>query len=180
MMAKRNKTKIPQIVATLSLLRRGCKAGAGRHPDKRKRPFSQPAAKVRDDKKIPSWCPCDLKRKTPSPSDGRNIIAVAAVHRPGAGRLRLSRRGRMVGPFQMPAEKGARMTKRVTLQPGDLVCYNVGGAKETSLAHVVEVRHPKQRPTLTPLSEIWKTDKAPFSSSGSKLVTTSPAHGITT
>ena len=34
------------------------------------------------------------------------------------------------------------MTKRVTLQPGDLVCYNVGGAKETSLAHVVEVRHP--------------------------------------
>ena len=41
--------------------------------------------------------------------------------------------------------KGARMTKRVTLQPGDLVCYNVGGAKETSLAHVVEVRHPKQR-----------------------------------
>ena len=37
------------------------------------------------------------------------------------------------------------MTKRVTLQPGDLVCYNVGGAKETSLAHVVEVRHPKQR-----------------------------------
>ena len=35
------------------------------------------------------------------------------------------------------------MTKRVTLQPGDLVCYNVGGAKETSLAHVVEVRHPK-------------------------------------
>ena len=40
------------------------------------------------------------------------------------------------------------MTKRVTLQPGDLVCYNVGGTKETSLAHVVEVRHPKQRPTL--------------------------------
>ena len=40
------------------------------------------------------------------------------------------------------------MTKRVTLQPGDLVCYNVGGAKETSLAHVVEVRHPKQRLTL--------------------------------
>jgi len=37
------------------------------------------------------------------------------------------------------------MTKRVTLQPGDLVCYNVGGAKETSLAHVVEVRHPKRR-----------------------------------
>ena len=37
------------------------------------------------------------------------------------------------------------MTKRVTLQPGDLVCYNVGGAKETSLAHVVEVRHPKGR-----------------------------------
>ena len=35
------------------------------------------------------------------------------------------------------------MTKRVTLQPGDLVCYNVGGAKETSLAHVAEVRHPK-------------------------------------
>jgi hypothetical protein len=35
------------------------------------------------------------------------------------------------------------MEKRVTLQPGDLVCYNVGGAKETSLAHVVEVRHPK-------------------------------------
>lgn len=34
------------------------------------------------------------------------------------------------------------MTKRVTLQPGDLVCYNVGGAKETSLAHVVEVCHP--------------------------------------
>lgn len=40
------------------------------------------------------------------------------------------------------------MTKRVTLQPGDLVCYNVGDAKETSLAHVVEVRHPKQRLTL--------------------------------
>ena len=42
------------------------------------------------------------------------------------------------------------MTKRVTLQPGDLVCYNVGGAKETSLAHVVEVRHPKPyfRPAL--------------------------------
>ena len=40
------------------------------------------------------------------------------------------------------------MTKRVTLQPGDLVCYNVGGAKETSLAHVVEVRPPKQRLTL--------------------------------
>jgi len=40
------------------------------------------------------------------------------------------------------------MTKRVTLQPGDLVCYNVGGAKKTSLAHVVEVRHPKQRLTL--------------------------------
>ena len=40
------------------------------------------------------------------------------------------------------------MTKRVTLQPGDLVCYNVGGTKETSLAHVVEVRHPKQHPTL--------------------------------
>tara|TARA_R110000851_G_scaffold14148_1_gene48082 strand:+ start:50 stop:325 length:276 start_codon:yes stop_codon:yes gene_type:complete len=37
------------------------------------------------------------------------------------------------------------MTKRVTLQPGDLVCYNVGGTKETSLAHVVEVRHPKRR-----------------------------------
>ena len=36
------------------------------------------------------------------------------------------------------------MTKRVTLHPGDLVCYNVGGAKETSLAHVVEVRHPKR------------------------------------
>ena len=36
------------------------------------------------------------------------------------------------------------MTKRVTLQPGDLVCYNVGGAKETGLAHVVEVRHPKR------------------------------------
>ena len=36
------------------------------------------------------------------------------------------------------------MTKRVTLQPGDLVCYNVGGVKETSLAHVVEVRHPKR------------------------------------
>ena len=44
--------------------------------------------------------------------------------------------------------KGARVTKRVTLQPGDLVCYNVGGAKKTSLAHVVEVRHPKQRLTL--------------------------------
>ena len=42
------------------------------------------------------------------------------------------------------------MTKRVTLQPGDLVCYNVGGAKETSLAHVVEVRHPKQRRTSNP------------------------------
>ena len=41
------------------------------------------------------------------------------------------------------------MTKRVTLQPGDLVCYNVGGTKETSLAHVVEVRHPKQRLTLS-------------------------------
>ena len=40
------------------------------------------------------------------------------------------------------------MTKRVTLQPGDLVCYNGGGAKETSLAHVVEVRHPKRRLTL--------------------------------
>ena len=40
------------------------------------------------------------------------------------------------------------MTKRVTLQPGDLVCYNVGGSKKTSLAHVVEVRHPKQRLTL--------------------------------
>ena len=36
------------------------------------------------------------------------------------------------------------MTKRVTLQPGDLVCYNVGGTKETSLAHVVEVRHPRR------------------------------------
>jgi len=36
------------------------------------------------------------------------------------------------------------MTKRVTLQPGDLVCYNVGGTKKTSLAHVVKVRHPKQ------------------------------------
>jgi hypothetical protein len=36
------------------------------------------------------------------------------------------------------------MTKRVTLQPGDLVCYNVGGAKKTSLAHVVEIRHPKR------------------------------------
>ena len=34
------------------------------------------------------------------------------------------------------------------MQPGDLVCYNVGGAKETSLAHVVEVRHPKRRLTL--------------------------------
>ena len=34
------------------------------------------------------------------------------------------------------------MTKRVTLQPGDLVCYNVGKYKNTSLAHVVEVRHP--------------------------------------
>lgn len=30
------------------------------------------------------------------------------------------------------------------MQPGDIVCYNVGGAKETSLAHVVEVRHPKK------------------------------------
>ena len=40
------------------------------------------------------------------------------------------------------------MTKRVTLQPGDLVCYNVGGAKETSLALVVEVRHPN--PYLRP------------------------------
>ena len=38
------------------------------------------------------------------------------------------------------------MTKRVTLQPGDLVCYNVGGTKETSLAHVVEVRHPRAKP----------------------------------
>ena len=36
------------------------------------------------------------------------------------------------------------MTKRVTLQPGDVVCYNVGGAKKTSLAHVVEIRHPRQ------------------------------------
>ena len=43
------------------------------------------------------------------------------------------------------------MTKRVTLQPGDLVCYNVGGAKETSLAHVVEVRHPKRRGYGDPL-----------------------------
>ena len=34
------------------------------------------------------------------------------------------------------------MTKRTTLQPGDLVCYNVGKYKNTSLAHVVEVRHP--------------------------------------
>lgn len=41
------------------------------------------------------------------------------------------------------------MTKRTTLQPGDIVCYNVGGSKKTSLAHVVEVRHPKQRLTLT-------------------------------
>ena len=41
------------------------------------------------------------------------------------------------------------MTKRVTLQPGDIVCYNVGKYKNTSLAHVVEVRHPKQRLTLT-------------------------------
>jgi hypothetical protein len=36
------------------------------------------------------------------------------------------------------------MTKRVTLQPGDLVCYNVGKRKNTSLAHVVEVRHPRR------------------------------------
>ena len=35
------------------------------------------------------------------------------------------------------------------MHPGDLVCYNVGGAKKTSLAHVVEVRHPKQRLTLS-------------------------------
>jgi len=34
------------------------------------------------------------------------------------------------------------MTKRVTLHPGDLVRYNVGKYKNTSLAHVVEVRHP--------------------------------------
>ena len=34
------------------------------------------------------------------------------------------------------------MTKRVTLQPGDLVRYNVSKRKNTSLAHVVEVRHP--------------------------------------
>ena len=34
------------------------------------------------------------------------------------------------------------------IKVGDLVCYNVGGAKETSLAHVVEVRHPKRRLTL--------------------------------
>ena len=45
------------------------------------------------------------------------------------------------------------MTKRVTLQPGDLVRYNVGGAKETSLAHVVEVRHPKRGDPLTPMEE---------------------------
>ena len=38
------------------------------------------------------------------------------------------------------------MTKRLSLQPGDLVCYNVGGAKKTSLAHVVEVRHPIRYP----------------------------------
>ena len=37
------------------------------------------------------------------------------------------------------------MTKRTTLQPGDIVCYNVGGSKKTSLAHVVEVRHPTRR-----------------------------------
>ena len=34
--------------------------------------------------------------------------------------------------------------ERTTLRPGDLVCYNVGSAKETSLAHVVEVRHPRR------------------------------------
>ena len=34
------------------------------------------------------------------------------------------------------------MTKRVTLQPGDLVCYNIAGTKKTGLAHVVGVRHP--------------------------------------
>jgi hypothetical protein len=36
------------------------------------------------------------------------------------------------------------MTERTTLRPGDLVCYNVGGTKEASLAHVVEVRHPRR------------------------------------
>ena len=36
------------------------------------------------------------------------------------------------------------MTERTTLRPGDIVCYNVGGTKKTSLAHVVEVRHPKR------------------------------------
>ena len=46
------------------------------------------------------------------------------------------------------------MTKRVTLQPGDLVCYNVGGAKETSLAHVVEVRHPKRWSVGNPLMDM--------------------------
>lgn len=46
------------------------------------------------------------------------------------------------------------MTKRVTLQPGDLVCYNVGGTKETSLAHVVEVRHPKRWSVGGPLLDM--------------------------
>jgi hypothetical protein len=40
------------------------------------------------------------------------------------------------------------MTKRVTLHPGDLVRYNVGKYKNTSLAHVVEVRHPKRHAGL--------------------------------
>ena len=31
------------------------------------------------------------------------------------------------------------------MQPGDLVCYNVAGMKPWTLAHVVEVRHPKPR-----------------------------------
>ena len=39
------------------------------------------------------------------------------------------------------------MTKRVTLQSGDLVCYNVSRRKNRGLAHIVEVRHPKQRGT---------------------------------
>ena len=36
------------------------------------------------------------------------------------------------------------MTKRVTLQPGDIVCYNVSRRKNKGLAHVVEVRHPTE------------------------------------
>ena len=70
----------------------------------------------------------------------RNIIAVAARSRSGAGRHPdKKKRGQQTS---LP-RKSLRMTKRVTLQPGDLVCYNVSRRKRTSLAHVVEVRHPK-------------------------------------